>query len=226
MVVFPHINAATAHISKGTQIIGYSPSSQVMCAPVTYFVRWPWCDLILDIEAKSQAYFKKPGSIGKFAFLKKPTAASYSNSDDIEGLLTPFAPQIFGSVRMQHGASIDRTSSINPASLAICLPSDQRSKLKSPLQKSADKQSTSDLDLDLDLEQPVGLQDMRIISSNASTQKKPQANSTLIKALVHVPTTTMAHSIGQRNTQLITTTTDNPHGLQLPIVLDDQSEEP
>ncbi|KAJ1082238.1 hypothetical protein NDU88_002406 [Pleurodeles waltl] len=65
-----------------------------------------------------------------------------------------------------------------------------------------------------------------MISSNASTQKKPQVNSALIKALVHVPATTMAHRISQQNTQLITTTAYNPHGLQLPIILEDQTEAP
>ncbi|KAJ1087591.1 hypothetical protein NDU88_000758 [Pleurodeles waltl] len=173
-----------------------------------------------------QAYYKKPCSNGKFALLKDPTAAIYS--DVIEGLLTPMAPQILGSMQMQQGAFVDKTSSINPAPLVIRSTSDQRSKLESPLQKSAEKQPAvdPDLNLDLPLEQPVDLQDMRMSSSNDLTKKKPQANSTLIKAQVHVSTTTMAHSIEEQDTQLIATTTDNPHGLQLPIIFEDQSGVP
>ncbi|KAJ1107026.1 hypothetical protein NDU88_004423, partial [Pleurodeles waltl] len=68
---------------------------------------------------------------------------------------------------------------------------------------------------------------MKITSSNTLAQRKPQTSSTRVTALVHASTIMNRYqSIGQQNTQLITTVTDKPHSLQLPITLENQADAP
>ncbi|KAJ1174469.1 hypothetical protein NDU88_006290 [Pleurodeles waltl] len=139
-----------------------------------------------------QGYFKKPGSINKFAFLKDPTAAIYSNPDNIESLPPTQVPQILGSVQTRQDASGTKNS---PRTFTFPTASVQHLEPESPLQETSEDQTAVGHNVYLVREQPNDPQDM----SNATVHKNSQVCSTLITAQVHATAQINPQGVWQRD---------------------------